>query len=208
MEAIKQTNGAYVMIPSTPAGILTGQQLSKIAELVNEGAGLAKLTTGQRIAIVTTEDKIDSVRQGLASVGLTMGPLGDVVRNVKGCPGLLCNWGNQDVLKHSMELDGVFSGKEMPFALKISVSGCSRNCMEVKSQDIGFMGTPSGYKVFIGGKGGGTQALGNLLIENVQPEEMNEVVSQIIKVYLENAKGRERLTKTVQRIGLESFKIV
>jgi hypothetical protein len=40
-------------------------------------------------------------------------------------------------------------------------------------------------------QGGGTQALGNLLIENVQPEEMNEVVSQIIKVYLETLKGEK-----------------
>lgn len=208
MEAVKQTNGAYVMIPSTPAGILTGQQLSKIAELVNEGAGLAKLTSGQRIAIVTTEDKIDSVREGLASVGLTLGPLGNVIRNVKGCAGLLCDFGNQDVVKHSIELDGVFSGKEMPFAVKIGISGCARNCVEVKSKDIGFLATPSGYKVFIGGQGGGAQALGNLLIENVQPEEMNKVVSQVLKVYVENAKGKERLVKTVQRIGLEAFKIV
>lgn len=209
MEAIvKQTNDAYVIIPSTPAGLLTGQQLSKIAELVNEGAGLAKLTTGQRIGIITTEDKIESVRQGLDSVGLKIGPVGDVVRNVKGCPGLLCKWAKQDALKHAIEVDGVFSGKEMPYALKISVSGCPKNCMEVQCHDIGFMGTPSGYKVFIGGKGGGNQVLGNLLIETVQPEKMNEVISRIIKVYLENAKGREKLTNVVERIGLVAFKTV
>lgn len=207
MEAIvKQTNGAYVIIPSTPAGLLTGLQLLKIAELVNEGAGLAKLTTAQRIGIVTTEDKIESVRQGLESVGLKIGPVGDVVRNVKGCAGALCNWAKQDALKHAIEIDGSFSGKDMPFAFKISVSGCPKNCMEAKSQDIGFLGTPSGYKVFIGGKGGGNQALGNLLAEGVQPEEMKGIVAKVIDVYTENAQGREKLTKVIERIGLESFK--
>jgi len=73
---IKQTNDAYVIIPSTPAGLVTGEQLAKIAQLVNESAGLAKFTTGQRIAIITTEDKIDAVRSGLESVGLKIGPAG------------------------------------------------------------------------------------------------------------------------------------
>lgn len=205
---VKQTNGAYVILPATPAGIITGPQLMKIAELVNEGAGLAKITTAQRIGIVTTEDKIESVREGLASVGLKIGPVGNVVRNVKGCPGTLCNFTKHDVLKHAMDIDNAFAGQEMPFSVKISVSGCPMNCMETRSQDIGFMGTTSGYRVYIGGKGGGTQALGNLLMENVQPEEMNKVVAQIIKVYLENGKSKERLSKVVDRIGLEAFKTV
>ncbi len=54
---ITQTNGTYAIVPSTPAGIITGEQLAKIAELVKAGAGVAKFTTGQRIAILTTQDK-------------------------------------------------------------------------------------------------------------------------------------------------------
>lgn len=207
MEAIvKQTNGAFVIIPATPAGLVTGEQLLKIAQLVNEGAGLAKFTTGQRVAIITTEDKIDSVRQGLESVGLKIGPVGDVVRNVKGCTGSLCKWAKQDALKHAIELDGAFAGREMPFALKISVSGCPKNCMEARCNDIGFLGTPSGYKLYIGGKGGGKQELGQLLAEGVVPEDMKGLVSHIIDVYLQNAVGREKLTTVIQRAGLDTFK--
>lgn len=207
MEAIvKQTNGAYVIIPSTPAGLLTGEQLAKIAELVNQGAGLAKLTTAQRIGIVTTEDKIESVRQGLESVGLKIGPVGNVVRNVKGCAGALCFKSNQDALKHAVELDPKVSGQETPFAFKISLSGCGKNCMEVRSADLGFLGTPKGYKVYIGGRGGGQQQLGELIAEEVQPEELESWAKHVIEIYKKEAKPKERLCSLIKRIGLAPFK--
>lgn len=207
MEAIvKQTNGAYVIIPSTPAGLLTGEQLAKIAELVNQGAGLAKLTTAQRIGIVTTEDKIESVRQGLESAGLKIGPVGNVVRNVKGCAGALCFKSNQDALKHAVELDSKVSGQETPFAFKISLSGCGNNCMEVRSADLGFLGTPKGYKVYIGGRGGGQQQLGELIAEEVQPEELESWAKHVIEIYKKEAKPKERLCSLIKRIGLTPFK--
>jgi NAD(P)H-nitrite reductase large subunit len=207
MEAIiMQTNDAYVVIPSTPAGLITGEQLAKIAELVNQGAGLAKLTTGQRIGILTTEDKIEDVRRDLESVGLKIGPAGAAIRNVKGCPGALCEYAKQDALKHAIEIDNKFFGKEMPNALKISVSGCPRNCTEARSQDIGFVGTPKGYKLYVGGKGGGNQLLGELLDEAIQPEEMVDYVDHIINVYTKEAKGKERISRTIGRVGIDSFK--
>lgn len=203
---IKQTNGAYVVVPSTPAGLITGEQLTKIAELVNQGAGLAKFTTGQRIAIITTEDKIEGVRTGLESVGLKLGPGGAAVRNVKACPGALCEYAKQDALKHGIELDSHFSGKEMPNAVKIGVSGCARNCAEAKSQDIGFVGTSKGYKLFIGGKGGGNQALGELLAEDIQPEEMADYVARILKTYASRVQSGGRLSSVIKRAGIEIFK--
>jgi len=207
MEAVvKQANGAYVIIPSTPAGLVTGEQLTKIAELVNKGAGLAKFTTGQRIAIVTTEDKIDEVKEGLKSVGLKIGPAGATVRNVKGCPGELCEYAKQDALKHAIEIDNKFFGREMPNALKIGVSGCTRNCSEAKSQDIGLVGTPKGYRIFIGGKGGGNQSLGELLAEGVQPDELVDYVDHIINVYLKEATGKDRITHVVKKLGIDAFK--
>lgn len=207
MEAIvKQTNGAYVIIPATPAGLLTADQLAVIAGLAKKGAGLAKLTTAQRIGIVTTEDQIENVRQELASVGLKIGPVGDVVRNVKACPGALCPKARQDALKHALELDPKVSGQEMPFAFKISISGCPNNCMEVRSADLGFLGTPSGYQVFLGGRGGGTQLLGEKVAEGVPPEDILPWVQHVMAVYKEKAAKRERLCSVIKRVGVEPFK--
>ena len=203
---IKQTNGTMAVAVGTPAGVVTGEQLAKIAELVKEGAGVAKFTTGQRIVILTSADKVQAVRDGLAEVGLKIGPAGKTIRNVKGCAGSLCRYSVQDGMKDAMALDKIFAGRSMPAALKIAVSGCPRNCMESQSNDIGFVGTPSGYKVYVGGRGGRKQVLGQMIKEGVKPEEMPALVEEIINKYLSSTNGKERISHVVQRLGAEIFK--
>lgn len=203
---IKQTNGVMAMAVATPAGLVTGDQLAKIAELVKEGAGVAKFSTGQRIVILTPPDKVQSVKEGLAEVGLSVGPAGETVRNVKGCAGKLCKFANQDALQDAIALDKIFAGREMPSALKIGVSGCPKNCMEALSNDIGFIGLPKGYQVYVGGRGGRNQALGQMIRDNVQPGELPAVVEEIINKYLGAAKWRERISHVVEKQGLEVFK--
>lgn len=203
---IKQTNGTVAVVPATPAGVVTGEQLAKIAELVREGAGIAKFTTGQRIVILTTPEKLQAVKDGLAEAGLSVGPAGDTIRNVKGCAGKLCKYANQDALQDALALDKVFAGRTMPASLKIALSGCPKNCMEALSNDIGFIGLPKGYQVYVGGKGGRRQMLGQLLREEVQSEELPSVVEEILAKYLAVAKKRERVSQVVELHGLEAFK--
>lgn len=204
---IRQTNGMFVVLPATPGGLVNAHQLSKIAQLVSEGAGVAKFTTGQRVAIFTTEDKIESVRAGLAEVGLKVGPAGNTVRSVKACAGDFCQWALQDALTHGIELDGRFSGLPLPFAFKIGVSGCGRNCMEVQSQDLGLAATLNGYNIYLGGKGGGKPVHGQLLARDVPYEEVSGYIDHVIEVYKANAGLKERLNKVLARIGLDPFKV-
>lgn len=203
---IKQTNGTVAVVPSTPAGIVSGDQLARIADLVRQGAGVAKFTTGQRIIILTTPEKLQPVKNSLAEVGLKPGPAGEVVRNVKGCAGKLCKYANQDALQDALILDKIFAGRAMPASLKIAVSGCPKNCMEALSNDIGFIGLPGGYQSYVGGKGGRRQMLGELVRENVKPEELEPVVEEIIARYLGLAKKRERISRVVELHGIEVFK--
>ncbi|AGL03340.1 nitrite and sulphite reductase 4Fe-4S region [Desulfoscipio gibsoniae] len=203
---VKQTNGAVAVIPATPGGLVNGEQLLKIAQLVNEGAGLAKFTTGEHIVILTAEDKVDQVRQELASVGLGIAPVGPVVRNVKTCPGGLCEFALQEALNDGLSIDKKFSGQDMPNAVKIAFSGCPRNCMEARCSDIGFVGTKNGYKLYIGGKGG-NQILGELLDKDITSEELINYTEHIITVYKNNANPKERLASVINRIGIEQFKI-
>ncbi len=202
---IKQTNGTMAIAVATPAGVVTGDQLAKIAELVKQGAGIAKFSTGQRIVILTTPDKVQSVRDGLDEVGLSIGPAGESIRNVKGCAGKLCKYANQDVLQDAVALDKVFAGRRLPAALKIALSGCPKNCMEALSNDIGFIGLPDGYQVYIGGRGGRRQALGQLYRDNVKSEELQSVVEEIINKYLAAGKWRERISHVVEKNGMEVF---
>ena len=202
---IKQTDGTYAVSAATPAGILTSEQLTMIAELVKQGQGIAKLTTAQSIMIFTSQDKVQSVKSGLAKVGLGLRPDGYTIRNIKACCGKLCKYTNQDTINDAITLNQAFAGREMPNKLKIAISGCPKNCMEALSNDIGFIGIPDGYQLYIGGRGGRRQALGHLLRE-IKQEEMPAAIEEIIEKYVANGKFRERISHVIEKLGVEVFK--
>lgn len=202
---IKQTDGTMAVSAATPTGMITGEQLTKIAELVKECQGIAKITTAQSIVIFTSPDKVPAIKAGLAEVGLGIKPAGDTVRNIKACPGKLCKYANQDSLNDALALDKVFAGLVLHNKVKIAVSGCPKNCMEALSNDIGFIGTPEGYQLYIGGRGGRWQVLGQLL-RDIKPEEMPAVIKDILDKYMAAGKWRERISHVIEKKGLEVFK--
>ena len=67
---------------------------------------------------------------------------------------------------------------------------------------------PKGWTIFAGGKGGTMPRLGNRLIMNVPDDKVLEMVDKIVKVYAENASGKERLGAYIDRIGLDEFKSI
>jgi NAD(P)H-nitrite reductase large subunit len=202
----RQTDGTMAVSAATPAGMITGEQLARIAELVTQGKGVAKLTSAQSILIFTSQSQVSSVQASLAEVGLALKPAGDTVRNIKACPGKLCKYANQDSLQDALALDPIFAGRDMHNKVKISLSGCQKNCMEALSNDIGFIGTPEGYQLYIGGRGGRRQALGILLREVVKREELASVIEEILGKYTAAGNWRERISHVVEKQGLEVFK--
>ncbi|MGL4911077.1 MAG: hypothetical protein ACRC3Y_01465 [Romboutsia sp.] len=74
------------------------------------------------------------------------------------------------------------------------------------TRDIGLMGTPKGWTVFVGGKGGTIPRLGDRLVINVPDDKVLDLVDEVIKIYNENATGKERLGSYLDRIGFENFK--
>lgn len=202
---VKQTDGTFAVSAATPAGIINAEQLSRIAELVKQGKGFAKFTSAQNILIFTSQAQVQSVKEGLSEVGLCLRPAGYTIRNIKACPGKLCKYANQNSLKDALALDPVFSGREMHNKVKIAFSGCQKNCMEALSNDIGFIGTPEGYQLYIGGRGGRRQALGHFL-RDVKQEELASVISDILDKYTAAGKWRERISHVIEKQGPDVFK--
>ncbi|KPA09898.1 nitrite and sulphite reductase, partial [Candidatus Magnetomorum sp. HK-1] len=135
---LKQTNGAFATLVNLPAGLLTGEQIEKIAEVTNKGAGVAKVTHAQRIILLLKPEQVSTVSEDLLSVGLRVGVLHSGIRNIRGCCGSLCQFSQgTNALEKAAEIDKALYGRPMKFDVKIAVSDCMRNCMESYCVDIG-----------------------------------------------------------------------
>ena len=104
-----------------------------------------------------------------------------------------------------MELDKRYHEKELPGKFKMAVSGCHLSCAESWVRDIGLIGKKGGWTVVIGGNVGAEPRIGEEIVSDLDDAEVLQVVDKLVQCYQENAEKRERLGKTIERIGMALF---
>jgi NAD(P)H-nitrite reductase large subunit len=203
---LQRDKKTYAIAPHMPCGITTPEYLRKIADASEKyNAQALKLTSAQRIAIVgLPEEKLDDI---WADLGEKPGhAIGLCVRSIKSCPGVsFCKRGMQDSLTLGLDLDEKYHGMDLPWKIKLGVSGCPIDCGEVCIKDVGLIGSPKGWNVMVGGNGGAQPRLSQKLAENVTREEALEIVDRILN-WIKDQKNKGRLGKLIETVGLEEFK--
>lgn len=203
---LQRDKKTYAIAPHVPAGLITSDQLRKLADVADKyNAKAIKITAAQRIALVGLEENdIDSAWQDL---GMKPGAaIGLCVRSIKTCPGTsFCKRGFKDSVSIGLKLDDRYHGMNLPNKLKIGVSGCPNSCADNHTRDIGLMGTPKGWTVFVGGKGGTIPRLGDRLVMGIPDEKVLDLVDDIVNLYSDNANNKERLGAYIDRVGFEDF---
>jgi len=201
---IQRDKATYAVAPHIPCGVVTPDLLRRLADVAEKyDAAALKITSAARIAIVgLKEEDVDGVWQDLemdpgAAVGIC-------VRSVKACPGTtFCKRGQQDSLAVGMLMDKKYHGVEMVGKMKMGVSGCPNQCAETQLKDIGLVGTAKGWRVLVGGKGGAIARLADVIAKDLSTDDALNLIERVLDYYQENAKPRERLGKTIDRLGLD-----
>ncbi len=204
---LQRDKETYAIVPHLPLGLITPQQLRKIAEVAEKYQTAAiKITSAARIAIVgLKEEDIDGAWRDLdmtpgAAVGLC-------VRSIKTCPGnTLCRMGQQNAMGLAGELDQRYHGLELPGKVKIGVSGCPNQCGESSVKDIGYIGKAKGWTVVVGGNAASRPRLAEILIEGLDESEALRITANILAYFQEEGKKGERIGRFMDRVGFETFK--
>ncbi|WP_121614528.1 nitrite reductase [Mesobacillus foraminis] len=183
---------------------LNAKQLAVIAEHMIEGEEL-ELTTFQQLYIEVFESDVGYVKEKFMEVGLSCYPVGNFVKSLRTCN--FCKGAEEEGMPVAIELNKRISGISVPFTLKPAYTGCPVGCGEPLVNDIGVMKMKNGYDLYIGGKSKGQDAkTGILLMEQLTPDKLYEVVESIISIYAKQGKKREPFFKFINRYGLENLK--
>lgn len=204
---LQRDKKSYAIVPHLPLGLITPQQLRRIAEVAEKYQTAAiKITSAARIAIVgLREEDIDSAWRDLemapgAAVGLC-------VRSIKTCPGnTLCRLGQQNSMGLAGELDQRYHGLELPGKVKIGVSGCPNQCGESSVKDIGYIGKAKGWTIVVGGNAASRPRLAEILVEGQDDAAALRITANILDYFKEEGKKGERIGRFMDRVGLETFK--
>ncbi len=204
---VQRDKETYAIAPHIPGGIVTDSNLlRKIADVSDKyGCQALKITSAQRIALVGI--KPEDLEQAWADLGMDKGAaIGMCVRSVKICPGtIFCKRAKQDSVSLGLKLDELYHGRPLPSKLKMGVSGCPNSCAESAVKDIGMMGMPGGYVIFVGGLASGYGRVGQVLYKDKTEEEVLAIVARILDLYQYAGKHGQRLGRFIDKIGLETL---
>ncbi len=202
-----QKDGQFSVVPRLYGGAATPDELKRIADAaIKYNAALVKITGGQRIALIGVK------KEDLPKIWLDLGmdsgyAYGKALRTVKTCVGAaFCRYGTQDSMGLGVELERRLNGLWMPAKVKLSVSGCPRNCSESAIKDVGVVGISGGWEIYAGGCGGVELKAGGRLCTVKTKEEVMEIAGAFIQLYREEAEYGERTFKWIRRVGLDAVK--
>jgi nitrite reductase (NADH) large subunit len=205
-----QKDGTFSVVPQMRGGITTPEQLRRIADVADKyQVPLVKLTGGQRIDLLGI--KKEDLPDVWADLGMPSGyAYGKSMRTVKTCVGQdFCRFGTGDSTKLGVELETQLQGMESPAKMKLSVSGCPRNCAESYVKDVGIVAIEGGrWELYIGGAAGAHIRKGDLLCTVDDAETAKVIAARFLQYYRENAKWLERTYAFVPRVGLDHVRAV
>jgi nitrite reductase (NADH) large subunit len=191
-----QKNGSYSVVPRSPGGEITPEQLILIGEIARDFNLYTKITGGQRIDMFGARvDQLPEIWRRLVDGGMESGhAYGKALRTVKSCVGSTwCRYGQQDSVNMAVEIEKRYRGLRAPHKIKMAVSGCARECAEAQSKDVGVIATEQGWNLYVCGNGGMSPRHAQLLAGDLDDETLVRYIDRFLMFYIRTA---DRLQRT------------
>ena len=199
-----QKNGTYSVVPRIAGGEITPDKLVVLGQVAQKYELYTKITGGQRIDLFGARlEDLPAIWGELIEAGFETGhAYGKSLRTVKSCVGSTwCRYGVQDSVGMAIRLEHRYKGLRAPHKIKFGVSGCTRECAEAQSKDIGVIATENGWNLYVSGNGGMRPRHAELFATDLSDEELFRYIDRFLMFYIRTA---DRLQRTsVWRENLE-----
>lgn len=191
-----QKDGTYSVVPRVPGGEITPDKLIVLGQVAEEFNLYTKITGGQRIDLFGARlNQLPIIWEKLIAAGFETGQAyGKSVRTVKSCVGSTwCRFGVNDSMTMAIDIENRYKGLRAPHKLKFAVSGCTRECAEAQSKDIGVIATEGGWNLYVCGNGGMKPRHADLFATDLDNETLIKFIDRILMFYVKTA---DRLQRT------------
>ncbi|WP_278386078.1 nitrite reductase large subunit NirB [Stutzerimonas kunmingensis] len=208
-----QKNGTYSVVPRIPGGEITPEGLIAIGQVAKKYDLYTKITGGQRIDLFGAQlHELPDIWGELIAAGFETGhAYGKSLRTVKSCVGSTwCRYGVQDSVGMALRLEDRYKGLRAPHKIKFAVSGCTRECAEAQSKDIGVIATDKGWNLYICGNGGMRPRHAELFATDLDDETLIRIIDRVLMFYVRTADKLQRTSVWRESLegGLDYLKAV
>ncbi len=208
-----QKDGTYSVVPRMTGGEVSPDGLIAIGKIAKKYKLYTKVTGGQRVDMFGARvDQLPLIWQELIDAGFESGhAYGKSLRTVKSCVGSTwCRYGVDDSIGLAVELENRYKGLRAPHKIKFAVSGCTRECAEAQSKDIGVIATEGGWNLYVCGNGGMKPRHADLFATNLDKETLIKYIDRVLTFYVRSADRLQRTSVWMENMegGLDYLKSV
>ncbi|WP_049722313.1 nitrite reductase large subunit NirB [Gilvimarinus polysaccharolyticus] len=208
-----QKDGTYSVVPRVAAGEITPDKLIVLGEVAKQFHLYTKVTGGQRIDLFGAQlNDLPHIWRILVDAGFETGhAYGKSVRTVKSCVGSTwCRYGVDDSVGLAIEIEDRYKGLRSPHKLKFAVSGCTRECAEAQSKDVGIIATEKGWNLYVCGNGGMRPRHADLFATGLDKKTLIKYVDRFLMFYVRTADRLQRTSVWLENLegGLEYLRKV
>ncbi len=191
-----QKDGTYSVVPRVAGGEITPDKLIVLGEVAKKYDLYTKITGGQRVDLFGARaEQLPLIWKELIDAGFESGhAYGKSLRTCKSCVGSTwCRYGVQDSVGMAILLENRYKGLRSPHKLKMAVSGCTRECAEAQSKDVGVIATEKGWNLYVCGNGGMKPRHADLLATDIDDATLIRYIDRFFMFYVRTA---DRLQRT------------
>ena len=208
-----QKDGTYSVVPRVAGGEITPDKLIVLGEVANKYNLYTKITGGQRVDLFgARSEQLPMIWRELVDAGFETGhAYGKSLRTVKSCVGSTwCRYGVQDSMAMSILVENRYKGLRSPHKLKMAVSGCTRECAEAQSKDVGIIATENGWNMYVCGNGGMKPRHADLFASDLSDVELIKYIDRFFMFYIRTADRLQRTSVWMDNMegGLKYLKSV
>ncbi|MCB1614537.1 MAG: nitrite reductase large subunit NirB, partial [Pseudomonadales bacterium] len=191
-----QKDGTYSVVPRVPGGEITADKLIALGEVAKQYDLYTKITGGQRIDLFGARvEQLPGIWKKLIDAGFETGhAYAKSLRTVKSCVGSTwCRYGEDDSAGTAIAIENRYKGLRAPHKIKMAVSGCTRECAEAQSKDVGVIATANGWNLYVCGNGGMKPRHADLFATDLDTVTLTRYIDRFLMFYVRTA---DRLQRT------------
>ncbi|MDF1726005.1 MAG: nitrite reductase (NAD(P)H), partial [Alcanivorax sp.] len=208
-----QRDGTYSVVPRVAGGEITPDKLIVLGEVAKKYDLYTKITGGQRVDLFGARvEQLPDIWRTLVDAGFETGhAYGKSLRTVKSCVGSTwCRYGVKDSVGTAIQVEERYKGLRSPHKIKMAVSGCTRECAEAQSKDVGVIATEKGWNLYVCGNGGMRPRHADLFASDLTDEELIKTIDRFLMFYIKTADRLQRTSVWLENLegGLDYLKQV
>ena len=196
-------------------GDATTEQMLAVANLADQFSfGEVRVTHEQNLVLADVEqDQLHALYIQAKKQGLVLPNIG-LLTDIIACPGGdFCSLANAKSIPIASAIQKRFDDLDYLHDLgdiSLNISGCMNSCGHHHVGNIGILGVDKDgsewYQVTLGGEQGNDAAIGKVIGPSFGADDMPDVISHVIDVFVEHRQDQESFSATYQRIGMTPFK--